>query len=118
MKNTKVDKLPFRFPIEPMKDYRYFQFEKEFERWKPQLDRKLEELSNKSSSAVGIPELDADPAIPIPESAWVLHTPSTLGGGTPLGLLLALTKGGFGTPETYQFSYRTLEGTTKRVALA
>lgn len=67
-----------------------------------------------------IPQLTADPAAPTDESAWVLRQ-GTGGGipdGTPIGMLLALTyTGDPGTPYTYQFSYRTKDGTTKRVSL-
>ncbi len=70
---------------------------------------------NAENQTVTIPEFDSDPVSPTPEEAWVLHS----GGaavGSPIGLLLSLThavvSGG-----TYQFSYRTLEGTTKRVPL-
>jgi hypothetical protein len=40
---------------------------------------------------------------------------STGGNGSPIGLLLTLTQG---IPVSYQFSYRTQEGTTKRVTIA
>jgi hypothetical protein len=65
-------------------------------------------------AASGIPQLLADPVSPEPESAWVLQSISAPG-GSPLGLLLALT-----TPATYayQLSYRTLQNTTVRVVLA
>lgn len=71
--------------------------------------------STGGGGSVNIPQLNADPPSPAPESAWVLATP-IVSGGSPIGLLLALT-GSSVTGYTYQFSYRTLEGTTRRVAL-
>lgn len=70
---------------------------------------------NVATSNVVIPELTSDPVSPTSEEAWVLYS-GTIPAGTPMGLLLSLT---YATPTTgtYQFSYRTLEGTTKRVAL-
>lgn len=62
-----------------------------------------------------IPQLNADPALPSPESAWVRKSgvgggelKFLFGGGTPITSV--------GTP-FYEFSYRTLENTTVRVAL-
>lgn len=63
-----------------------------------------------------IPQLDADPVAPTPEDAWVLRT--GMGGGGEVKFLF-----GGGTPITssgasmYEFSYRTLQNTTVRVAL-
>lgn len=68
----------------------------------------------------GIPQYDTDPVSPNPEDAWVLHSTS---GGSGGGTILAMMGGGFmassvGTStDSYQFSYRTLEGTTKRATL-
>lgn len=62
-----------------------------------------------------IPELTSDPTSPGAEEAWVLRSGGS--GGTPIGLLLALTMD-VGTPATYQFSYRTTEGTTVRTTLS
>lgn len=65
-----------------------------------------------------IPQLDADPTSPAPEDAWVLATISGgSGGGSPYGLLLTITKPNTGGTSSYQFSFRTKEGTTKRVTL-
>lgn len=69
-----------------------------------------------AAAGASIPQLTADPASPAAEDAWVLYTAAALRPQTslfPLGMAL-LT----GTPATYQFSYRTNEGTTKRVSLA
>jgi hypothetical protein len=80
------------------------------------------EIRNPSASSGGgttttnvtIPELAADPASPTAESAWVRYT-AAVGAGTPIGLLLALTK--TGTPAVYEFRYRNTEGTTVGVVL-
>lgn len=69
-----------------------------------------------------IPQVDTDPASPNAEDAWVLKTQSAgVGGGViiaPLGLgFLALTPGA-GSSSSYKFSYRTKEGSTKRVTLS
>jgi hypothetical protein len=78
-------------------------------------ENKLEIIS---SSAIH--QVTEDPVSPEAEEAWVLRS-GTGGGiadGTPIGLLLALTyTDNGGIPFTYQFSYRTKEGTTKRVSL-
>lgn len=63
------------------------------------------------SSSNVIPEVTTDPISPPAGTPWVLHTVRI---GSPIGLLLALTY----TADLYQFSYRTLEGTTVRTALA
>lgn len=62
-----------------------------------------------------IPQYSSDPATPKPEEAWVLRSIGG-GGGSPVGLLLALTSAGSGS--TYAFKYRTKEGTTVSVALS
>lgn len=64
-----------------------------------------------------IPQLNADPVAPDPESAWVRRT-GGLGGGEVKFLFgggNAITTPGAGS--TYEFSYRTLQNTTVRVAL-
>jgi hypothetical protein len=66
------------------------------------------------SGSVNIPELYADPVSPIPESAWILAT-AGMPGGAPIGLLLSLTYAG--PIESYQLSYKTLEGPIIRVLL-
>lgn len=67
-----------------------------------------------------IPEITADPVSPSPGDAWVLASAfNGIMDGTPIGMLLALTyTGDQGAPTTFQFSYRTSEGTTKRVSLS
>lgn len=69
-----------------------------------------------NSDITQIPEYEGfDPVSPSPEDTWVLHT----GGaetGQPLGLLLSLT---YSTDALggYHLSYKTIEGTIKRVQL-
>lgn len=67
--------------------------------------------------ATMIPELSADPASPISEEAWVLRSGSA--GGIPYSLMpLGLLMSSAVVSYTYQFSYRTLEGTTVRTTLS
>lgn len=71
-----------------------------------------------TSSSVFIPEYSADPSPAIEKETWVLRegTGASIPDGTPIGLLLSLTyTGNTGTGYTYQLSYRTTEGTTKRI---
>ena len=75
-----------------------------------------------------IPQYNSDPVSPNLQSAWVLKTGG--GGGTVtgggklfgiLGLSTYLITAGVssgGTLATYKFSYRTLEGTTKRITIS
>jgi len=73
-----------------------------------------------------IPELTADPSNPSPQKAWVLKTQSgsgPSGGGKMiaylgLGFPYLVAGSGGSITLTYQFSYMTLEGTTKRVTLS
>lgn len=60
---------------------------------------------------------DTDPASPTAQDAWVLRSGSASTGGSPIGLLLALTEAG-GGGYSYQFSYYTQEGTIIRAALS
>jgi hypothetical protein len=73
-----------------------------------------------------IPELTSDPISPQAETAWILRQgagASVTGGGTIRAFLglgfpyLTVGSGGAST-YTYQFSYRTLEATTKRVTIS
>lgn len=67
-----------------------------------------------------IKQVSTDPSSPKAETAWVLRSGSggAIPDGTPIGLLLALTyKDNAGVAFTYQFSYRTKEGTTLRTDL-
>ena len=62
-----------------------------------------------------IKQVSTDPSSPKAETAWVLRTGSggSIPDGTPIGLLLVLTyKDNAGTAFTYEFKYRTKEGTT------
>jgi len=61
-----------------------------------------------------IPQYTTDPVSPVSESAWILKSEVMV--GTPIGLLLSLTQeidGG----DSYQFSYKTLEGPIVRTSL-
>lgn len=74
---------------------------------------------NFNADGTTIPQLSADPASPATQTAWILKTGvGAAGGGKPIGLLLSLTTTGAGASLTYRFSYRTLEGTTKRVTIS
>ena len=57
-----------------------------------------------------IPEYTSDPVSPIAGQAWVLKQNA----GTPIGLLLAITR----AAPIYYFSYYTYEGTTVRTLLS
>lgn len=71
-----------------------------------------------SSGTVSIPQVSTDPVAPAAQDAWVLKTASgAIADGTPIGLLLALTYKDNTGSLSYQFSYRTQEGTTKRVTI-
>ena len=61
-------------------------------------------------------ELTADPASPTAGQTWVLKTPAWAAAGQPIGLLLALTYAE-NQIDAYQFSFRTLNGYTKRVTV-
>lgn len=66
-----------------------------------------------------IRQLDADPVSPKAQDAWVRRsTTGGTGSGEAYGLLLALTQPGTGGSTTYEFSYRTIEGTTVRTTLS
>lgn len=80
----------------------------------------LLDITGSGGGTASIPQYDADPSSPSAQDAWVLRTTSGGGvgvAGVPMGLLLALTYTGGGGADTYQFSYRTNEGTTVRVSL-
>jgi hypothetical protein len=64
-----------------------------------------------------IPEVTVDPTSPNAQDAWVLRSGTQVGGGDPIGLLLALTNPGSTAGITYQFSYYTTEGNIKRTSL-
>lgn len=87
--------------------------------WNPFIDN-LDFTGPGSTGTVTIPEYTSDPGSPAANSAWVLRGGSGGGipDGTPIGLLLALTyTNNSGSPFTYDFSYRTTEGTTVRASL-
>lgn len=69
-----------------------------------------------------IPELSADPVSPAAQDAWVLRQGAGGSGGGKLKMFLGLgfpyVKPNSGGAFTYQFSYRTQEGTTKRVTIS
>lgn len=79
-------------------------------------------VSSTGGSGGGIPQYNSDPVSPAAEDAWVLRTTSGGAGGGKLksyfGLGFPVTTPGTGVTSTYQFSYRTLEGTTKRVTIS
>ena len=68
-----------------------------------------------------IPQLTSDPSSPAAHDAWVLKTGGGGAGGGVfkgfLGLGFPYATVGSGGSPTYQLSYRTEEGTTKRVTL-
>ena len=68
-----------------------------------------------------IPQLSADPASPATGDSWVLRQGSGATGGGKLrtfhGLGFPYLTVGSGGSFTYKFSYQTVEGTIKRVAL-
>jgi len=70
-----------------------------------------------------IPQLDADPASPNAEDAWVLRSGGAVSGGgvikgwIGLGSTPILSPGSGGA-STYALKYRTQEGTTVGVALS
>ncbi len=74
------------------------------------------------SGAVSISQVNTDPASPTAEDAWVLKTMTGAASAGKLKATMGLafplvTIANVGTP-SYQFSYRTSEGTTKRVLLS
>jgi hypothetical protein len=62
----------------------------------------------------GLPQLNADPATPAPESAWVRANMVTQA-GSPIGLLLGLTQAA--STYTYELRYRTQQNITVGVPL-
>jgi hypothetical protein len=61
-------------------------------------------------------EYTTDPVSPTAGQTWVLKTPAWVAIGQPIGLLLALTYAE-NQIDTYQFSFQTLNGYTKRVTV-
>lgn len=72
--------------------------------------------SGSSGGNPSIPEVTADPVSPTAGDVWVLHTTLPAVIGTPLGLLLSITRSTDAT-EMYQLSYYTTENTTVRTVL-
>lgn len=67
-----------------------------------------------------ITQLSSDPVSPSVEDVWVLATILAGSGGGELTMLfgaMPITVPNSGGSQTYQLSYRTSEGTTKRVSL-
>lgn len=113
----------------------------------PLIKKKLDLVAETNNATITIPQYNSDPASPTPEEVWVLKTGggtptgggiisafiggsmpyptvSSGGGVTGGGDIIAFLGGGLPFPSkgttgssTYQLSYRTLEGTTKRVTL-
>lgn len=80
---------------------------------------KFDPILNKLRQKDIIPQLTSDPASPKAQDAWILAAVSGgTGGGEAIGLLLALTTADAGGSSSYQFSYRTKEGTTVRATLS
>lgn len=79
-------------------------------------------IFTKKFDVVGvIPQYSSDPVSPAAEDVWVK---ATVGGGSGGGVLKAITGLGFpivsvntGGSSVYQLSYKTKEGTIKRVTL-
>lgn len=79
----------------------------------------MSDIYKSSGGEASIPQYSSDPVSPSPEDAWVLKS----GGGGAAGTIRAFFGLGWpylgtGASLTYQFSYRTLEGTTKRVTIS
>ncbi len=64
------------------------------------------------SSSGTIPEYMVDPSSPAANQVWVLRLQSIQTSIFPLGMVLT------GGSSAYKLSYRTTEGTTKRVVLS
>lgn len=80
----------------------------------------LDEVGSSSSGSVSIPEYTSDPVSPSARDAWVLRTGSMSGGGELMYMIggMPVLSSGTGGGYTYQFKYRTDEGTTVAVALS
>lgn len=74
------------------------------------------DFESTGSGSGTIPQFNTDPVSPPPNYTWVLKTSTVVGGGIPIGLLLGLTYSGV-VSNSYQLSYKTLEGPIVRVAL-
>ncbi len=84
-------------------------------KWNP-FTGELDLTGSSTSGSSTIPQYDnSDKPTLSAGDVWVRRDYS-LGGGTPIGLLLALT-GGASTPTTYKLKYRTNEATTVEVLL-
>lgn len=76
-------------------------------------------ITSATSTVANIPEYDADPSSPANGDVWVLRSTSGggAGAGEAYGMLTAITNAGTGATKTYQLSYKTETGGTKRVSL-
>lgn len=81
---------------------------------------KFDPVLNKLRQKDGILQYDSDPSTPKAQDAWVTKTTSGQGGGvgSPYGLLLSLTMTGTEGVTSYEFRYRTKEGTTVGASLS
>lgn len=83
---------------------------------------KFNSLTGNLDLVSNVPQLDADPASPNAEDMWVRRNQSAgTGGGkiiAPLGLGFMALSPGVGGSITYDLSYQTKEGITKRVSLS
>lgn len=76
-------------------------------------------ITSATSTVANIPEYDTDPTSPTNGDVWVLRTTSGggAGAGSAYGMLAAITNAGVAATKTYQLSYKTETGGTKRVSL-
>lgn len=78
------------------------------------------DIAGGGAGTSSIPQYDTDPVAPEAGDAWVLRTTSGGAGGGTLqfiaGLMTPITSVG-AVSSTYELSYRTEQGTTKRATL-
>lgn len=81
---------------------------------------RIDNIGSGSSGSSRIHQYDSDPTS-VAEDAWVLHTTAgdeSASAGMPYGILMAITNPGLIGAHTYRFSYKTLQGTIKRVTIS